>query len=75
MKLEKVKKTKEFTIFKKNSGKYCVQSSQGKWINGEEKIKILLSEKLIAASVPKKKEEEKKETPTTEQASEEKKTE
>lgn len=75
MKFEKIKETKDVTIFKKRSGRYCVQSNNGKWINGEDKIKILLAEKLIVTSVPKKKEEPKAEPPKTEQISEEQKTE
>lgn len=75
MKIETVKKTKDYTIFKKRSGRFCIQSNNGKWINKEDKIKILLSEKLIVAIVPKKKEEPKAETPSTEQISEQKKTE
>ena len=57
MKMEKVKEGKEFTVFKKKSGRFCVKSEKGKWINGEEKTKILLAEKLIKVSAPKKKEE------------------
>ncbi len=66
MKMEKVKESKEFTIFKKRSGRFCVKSEKGKWLNGEEKTKVLLAEKLIKVSVPKKKEE----APTEEAAAE-----
>jgi hypothetical protein len=51
--MEKVKSTKEFNIFKKKSGRYGVRASNGKWINGEDKVKILADEKLIKLS-PKK---------------------
>ncbi|MFC2074866.1 hypothetical protein ACFLRA_01165 [Bdellovibrionota bacterium] len=55
--MEKVKKTKDFTIFKKRSGRYCIKSNGGKWITGVEKVKILLNEKLIKTVLPKKEEE------------------
>lgn len=57
MKMEKVKETKEFKIFKKRSGRFCVKAANGKWINGDEKAKILSGEKLITLPVAKPKEE------------------
>ena len=55
--METVKTTKEFKIVKKKSGRYGVKSTKGKWINGEEKVKILSAEGLIKVSIPKKIEE------------------
>lgn len=52
-KMEVVKKTDEYTVYKKKSGRYGVQGSNKKWINGEEKIKILLAEGLIKTTAPK----------------------
>ncbi len=52
-KMEVVKKTGEYTVYKKKSGRYGVQGSNKKWINGEEKIKILLAEGLIKTTAPK----------------------
>ena len=40
--METVKTTKEFKILKKKSGRFGVKAANGKWINGEEKVKILL---------------------------------
>ena len=65
--MEVVKETEEFKIFKKRSGRYGVKNKKSKnkkdkWINGDEKAKILLDAGLIKLSPPKKKEE-----PTTEQ--------
>lgn len=51
--MEVVKKTDEYTIYKKKSGRYGVQGSNKKWINGDDKIKILLGEGLIKATAPK----------------------
>lgn len=45
--MELVKKTKEYTIFKKNNNRYGVKGPKGKWINKDEKENILLKEKLI----------------------------
>ena len=51
--MQQVKKTKEYTIFQKHSGRYAVQGSNRRWINGDEKAKILLAESLIAAPLTK----------------------
>ena len=55
--METVKATKEFKIFKKRNGRDGVKNDKGKWINGDEKVKILSAEGLIKVSIPKKKEE------------------
>lgn len=70
--MEKVKATKEYTIFKKRNNRYAVKDTNGKWVKADEKIKILLSEKLIKAPAPKKVvEEAPAETATEETATEE----
>ena len=51
--MEIVKKTPEYEIIKKRSGRYGVRDANRKWVNGEEKVKILLAEKLIKAPEPK----------------------
>ena len=51
--MEIVKKTDEYEIVKKRSGRYGVRTADRKWVNGEEKVKILLAEKLIKAPEPK----------------------
>lgn len=55
--MEIVKKTAEYTIYKKRSGRYGIESAAGKMLNGEEKVKILSQAKLIKLTAPKKKEE------------------
>lgn len=55
--MEAIKTTAEYTIYKKRSGRFGVQGNNKKWINGEEKIKILLDAKLIKATPSKKIEE------------------
>lgn len=69
--MEVVKETKEYTVYKKKSGRYGVQGSNKKWINGDEKVKILLAEGLIKAPTPKPKEEAPAEEETVEAAAEE----
>ena len=56
--METVKKTAEYTILKKRSGRYAVRGADRKWVSGEAKVKILLAEKLIKAPAPKQVEEE-----------------
>ena len=64
--METVKKTAEYTILKKRSGRYAVRGPKKQWITGEDKVKILLAEKLIKAPEPKPVEEE----PPAEEAAE-----
>ena len=54
--MEVVKETKEFTLLKKRNGRYGVKNAAGKWINSEEKVKVLLAEGLIKVAEPKKEE-------------------
>ncbi len=55
--MEVVKKSKDYTIYQKRSKRYAVRDASLGWVRGDEKVKILLSEKLITAPVPKPKEE------------------
>ncbi len=50
--MEVVKQTDEYTVIKKRSGRFGVKNSSGKWINGEDKVKILIAEGLIKAAMP-----------------------
>ncbi|TNF01159.1 MAG: hypothetical protein EP326_05030 [Deltaproteobacteria bacterium] len=54
--MEVVKKTDAYVIVKKRSGRFGVKNSSGKWINGEEKVKILVEAGLVKAAVAKKEE-------------------
>ena len=53
--MELVKSSSDFTIYKKRNGRYGVKNSAGKWVNGDEKVKILLGEGLIKVAAPKEK--------------------
>ncbi len=64
--MEQVKKTADYTIYQKRSKRYAVRDAKRAWISGDEKVKILLAEKLITAPAP-----EPKEEPAAEEAAEE----
>lgn len=51
--MQQIKKTAEYTLFQKKSGRYAVKGRNKKWINGEEKQKILVAEDLIKLPEPK----------------------
>ena len=55
--MEVVKKTNEYTIYQKRSKRYAVKDANKRWVKSDEKVKILLGEKLIKAPEPKPKEE------------------
>lgn len=48
-----VKKTAEYAIFERNDKRYAIRSADKKWINGEEKVKILQAEGLLKKPEPK----------------------
>ena len=47
-----IKKTKDYVVYQKSSGRYAVKDADKNWVNADEKVKILLAEKLIKAFVP-----------------------
>ncbi|MEO0442506.1 MAG: hypothetical protein AAFZ92_02030 [Pseudomonadota bacterium] len=51
MKIEK--KTAEYTVFKRADSRYAVKGNNKKFINGEDKVKILIAEGLLEAPKPK----------------------
>lgn len=51
--MNEVKKTAEYRIFKKKSGRYAVRAKSKLWLHGEEKEKVLLDEQLITRLRPK----------------------
>ena len=50
--MELVKEVNGSKIYKKRSGRFGVKDAAGKWVNADEKVKILLGEGLIKAVVP-----------------------
>lgn len=55
--MEVVKKTDDYVIYQKRSKRYAIRNADRKWIGGDEKIKILVQEKLLDVAIPKPKEE------------------
>jgi len=51
-----VKKTAEYSVFERRDGRYAVKTNKGKMINGDDKVAILVAEKLVKAPEPKKEE-------------------
>ncbi len=51
--MEIVKKTDAYVIYRKRNGRLAVKNAERKWVNGEEKVKILLAEGLIRLDAPK----------------------
>ena len=47
-----IKKTKDYIIYQKSSGRYAIKNANKNWVNADEKIKILLAEKLIKTVAP-----------------------
>jgi hypothetical protein len=70
MKMKVIKKTAEYTVSQKRSGRYAVTGADGSAINAEEKTKILLAEELIKLTEPKAPEPEAEEAPAEEAAAE-----
>ena len=57
--MEAVKKTEKYTIYQKRSKRYAVKDAGRKWLHGDDKVRILIAEKLVTVAVakPKPKEE------------------
>jgi hypothetical protein len=51
--VKKVKKTNDYSVFQKRSGRYAVRDNDKKWLHGEDKTKVLLGEGLIKLPEPK----------------------
>ena len=52
MAMKLVKKTAEYSIFKRSDDRYAVKDADKKPINGDEKVKILVAEDLIKVTLP-----------------------
>jgi hypothetical protein len=64
--MEAVKKTKDYTIYQKRSKRYAIRRSDHRWINGDEKVTILVGEKLLKVAAPKPKKEAEKDAEAAE---------
>ena len=52
MAMKLVRKTAEYKIFLRGDNRYAVQNANGKPVNGEEKVNILIAEELIKVKAP-----------------------
>jgi hypothetical protein len=73
MAMKLVKKTDEYSIYKRGDERYAVQDAQKNPVNGDEKARILVAESLIKEAVSAKPAEEApaEEAPVEEAAAEE----
>ena len=39
-----IKKTKEYVVYQKSSGRYAVKDANKQWVNADDKIAILLAD-------------------------------
>lgn len=51
------KKTAEYTVYQKRNNRYAVKGADSKWLNGDDKVKVLLAEGLIKLTAAAAKEE------------------
>ena len=52
MAMKLVRKTADYKIFLRGDNRYAVQNANGKPVNGEEKVNILIAEELIKITAP-----------------------
>lgn len=57
------KKTAEYIVLERADGRYAVKGADGKFINGDDKVNILIAEGLRKAPEPKPAEPEAEEAP------------
>ena len=51
--MQQVKKSGDYTIYKKKSGRYAVKGKDKQFVHGDDKARILLAESLIEPPKPK----------------------
>ena len=71
MAMKLVKKTAEYSIYKRSDDRYAVKDADKQPVNGEEKVKILLAEELITVTLPAEPAEEAAEEAPAEESAEE----
>ncbi len=52
MAMKLVKKTAEYSIYKRGDDRYAVKDANKRPVNGEEKVRILLAEELVKVAAP-----------------------
>lgn len=46
--MQQIKKTADYTVYQKKSGRYAVRAKNKQWLHADDKAKVLLAEALIA---------------------------
>lgn len=70
MSMKLIRKTAEYSIYKRGDERYAVKDAEKKPVNGEEKVKILLAEGLVEVKLPAPEEEAPVEEAAAEEAAE-----
>jgi hypothetical protein len=65
------KKNPEYKLIEKRNKRWAILDKDGNYVNGDEKVKILVAEGKIKVELPKKKEEPVEEAPAEEPTAEE----
>jgi hypothetical protein len=71
MAMKLVKKTADYTIYKRSDDRFAVKDGNRNSVNGDEKVRILTAEGLVTIAAPAAPEEVVEEAPAEEAASEE----
>jgi hypothetical protein len=45
-------RTKKHTVYKKKSGRFAVKDAEKNWVNGDDKVAVLLAEGLVKTAPP-----------------------
>ena len=52
MAMKLVKKTAQYSIYKRSDDRYAVKDANKKAVNGDEKVRILVAEELVKVTLP-----------------------
>ena len=52
MALQRVKKTADYSIYRRGDKRYAVKDASNKPVNGDEKVRILVEAGLLSAAAP-----------------------
>jgi len=64
-------RTKQHTVYEKKSGRFAVKDAEKNWVNGDDKVAVLLAEGLVKTAPPAVAEAPVEEAPAEETAVEE----
>ena len=45
-------RTKQHTVYEKKSGRFAVKDAEKNWVNGDDKVAVLLAEGLVKTAPP-----------------------